>query len=227
MLDNIKEKLAFLYLDLPPFPVTSSLIQRLETIVKESSFDDQFRNCRHIPIYVSAGKDIRNNNLIEKQWSKESEQLPEIKNYIETYVKPWTNELGRIVVICTKAGESNPTHIDCSRKNFDKQMLEHKFRVVLRGQTDNLYFNGQNINYHIKENLINQPFVMSGYWPHSMSNNNSDMKFTLAMGAPWTVEDHNAKYDQLLDNSIKKYENSYISKLDMTMPEDIESYFSK
>ena len=50
---------------------------------------------------------------------------------------------------------------------------------------------------------------------------------SLAMGAPWTAEDHNAKYDQLLDNSIKKYENSYISKLDMTMPEDIESYFSK
>ena len=227
MSNHIKNNLGFLYLDLPQFPVTNSLIQRLEKIVQESSFDDQFRNCRHIPIYVSAGKDIRNNKSIGKEWSKESEQLPEIRNYIETHVKSWTNELGRIVVICTKAGESNPTHIDCSRKNFDKKMLEHKFRVVLRGQTDNLYFNGQDTNYHIKENIINQPFVMSGYWPHSMNNNDSNMKFTLAMGAPWTAEEHNEKYDELLENSIKKFENSYISKLDMTMPVDIENYFSK
>ena len=60
-----------------------------------------------------------------------------------------------------------------------------------------------------------------------MNNNDSDMKFTLAMGAPWTAEESNEKYDQLLENSMKKFGHSYLSKLDMTMPVDIENYFSK
>ena len=72
--------------------------------------------------------------------------------------KLWAGDLGRIVVICTLFGEKNPTHIDCSRKNFANNCLEHKFRVVIRGQTDNLYFNGQDETYHINENLLQQPY---------------------------------------------------------------------
>ena len=52
--------LAFLYLDLPKFNTTVSLIERLERIVDENSFDDKFRNCRHIPIYVSGGNTLEN-----------------------------------------------------------------------------------------------------------------------------------------------------------------------
>lgn len=217
--------LAFLYLDLPKFNTTESLIKRLEKIVDENSFDDKFRNCRHIPIYVTDGNKIENTGI--KRWSKESEQLPEIRTYIEKYVQPWAGDLGRIVVICTLPGETNPTHIDCSRKNFANNTLEHKFRVVIRGQTDNLYFNGQDENYHINENLLQQPFMMSGYWPHTMVNNDKTMKFTLAMGSPWDVDKDNLQYDKLILKSLAKYKSSYIGKSQMTMPTDIDTYFSK
>ena len=80
-------------------------------------------------------------------------------------------------------GEKNPTHIDCSRKNFANNTLEHKFRVVIRGQTNNLYFNGQDETYHIKENLLQQPFIMSGAWL-IQPNSDKTIKFTLAMGSP-------------------------------------------
>lgn len=217
--------LAFLYLDLPKFNTTVSLIERLERIVDENSFDDKFRNCRHIPIYVSGGNTLENKTT--KQWSSESDQLPEIRSYIEKYVQPWAGDLGRIVVICTLPGETNPTHIDCSRKNFANNTLEHKFRVVIRGQTDNLYFNGQEENYHINENLLQQPFMMSGYWPHTMVNNDNTMKFTLAMGSPWDVDENNLQYDKLISKSLIKYKSSYICKSQMTMPTDIDTYFSK
>jgi len=216
--------LAFLYLDLPKFNTTESLIKRLEKIVDENSFDDKFRNCRHIPIYVTDGNKIENTGI--KRWSKESEQLPEIRTYIEKYVQPWAGNLGRIVVICTLPGETNPTHIDCSRKNFANNTLEHKFRVVIRGQTDNLYFNGQDENYHINENLLQQPFMMSGYWPHTMVNNDKTMKFTLAMGSPWDVDKDNLQYDKLILKSLAKYKSSYIGKSQMTMPTNIDEYFS-
>ena len=129
--------LAFLYLDLPKFNTTPDLIKRLEKIVDENSFDDKFRNCRHIPIHVSGGDTLENEQ--EPIWSKESEQLPEIVEYIKKYVQPWAPKLGRIVVISTLPGEKNPTHIDCSRETFDTN-THHKFRVVIRGQTNNLYF---------------------------------------------------------------------------------------
>ena len=79
--------LAFLYLDLPKFNTTPDLIKRLEKIVDENSFDDKFRNCRHIPIHVSGGDTLENEQ--EVIWSKESEQLPEIVEYIKKYVQPW------------------------------------------------------------------------------------------------------------------------------------------
>lgn len=217
--------LAFLYLDLPKFNTTASLIERLERIVDENSFDDKFRNCRHIPIYVSDGNTLENKTT--RQWSPVSDQLPEIRSYIEKYVQPWAGDLGRIVVICTLPKEANPTHIDCSRKNFANNTLEHKFRVVIRGQTDNLYFNGQEENYHINENLLQHPFMMSGYWPHTMVNNDNTTKFTLAMGSPWDADDLNKEYKDLISDSYIKYKNSYISKKDMKMPKYIDNYFSK
>ena len=219
--------LAFLYLDLPKFQVDQLLIDKIEKVVYEDGFfEDKFRNCRHIPIYVTDGNDIKNTNA-NKKWSKQSEQLPEVKTYIEKFIKPIVNNLGRIVIICTKPGEKNPTHIDCSRKNFANNTLEHKFRVVLRGQTNNLYFNGQDKNYYVKENLINQPFVMSGSWPHTMINEDNTMKFTLAMGSPWEAEEMNTNYIKLLERSYMKYKNSFISKKNMKMPKNINSFFSK
>ena len=223
----MNKDLAFLYLDLPVFPTSDFLIKKLEKIVEEDgNFKDDFRNCRHIPIYVTDGNDIKNTNA-DKKWSKQSEQLPEVKLYIEKYIKPIVNNLGRIVIICTKPGEKNPTHIDCSRKNFYNNTLEHKIRVVIRGQTNNLYFNEEDKNCYIKENLIGQPFVMSGSWPHTMVNEDSRMKFTLAMGSPWKAEEMNSNYIKLLERSYIKYKNSYISKKNMKMPKYIDNYFSK
>jgi hypothetical protein len=219
------EDLAFLYLDLPVFNTTDSLLERLERIVDESSFDDNFRNCRHIPIYVSGGDTLANGTA--RKWSKESDELPEIRAYIEKYVQPWAPDLGRIVVICTLPNQINPTHIDCSRKNFANNTLEHKFRVVIRGQTDSLYFNGKNKNYYISENLRNHPFIMSGCWPHTMKNSDSGIKFTLAMGSPWDADNSNKNYKDLIFTSHTKYKNSYLSKSNMKMPEKIDTYFSK
>ena len=91
--------LAFLYLDLPKFNTTPDLIERLEKIVDENSFDDKFRNCRHIPIYVSGGDTLQNKGGL--QWSKESEQLPEIVEYIKRIYNHGRFSLGRIVVIST------------------------------------------------------------------------------------------------------------------------------
>ena len=135
-----------------------------------------------------------------------------------------TPKLGRIVVISTLPGEKNPTHIDCSRETFDTN-THHKFRVVIRGQTNNLYFNGLDETYHIKENLLQQFYDEWCMVYHTMVNLDKTIKFTLAMGSPWDVDKNNLQYDKLILKSLAKYKSSYIGKSMMKMPNNIDKYF--
>jgi len=224
MSNDIVNNLAFLPLDLPEFVVSNDLVERLNRLYVEDSINDEYRNCKHIPIYITDGKDAKNyqgnHNLT---WSKQSESLPEVVEYIKTNIFPWANPMGRIMIICTKTKESNPVHIDCSPDKFNNT-LQHKFRVVLNGRVDSLYFVNDNDSVRPTE-IGNRPFMMSGSWPHGMNNDNDQMKFTLAMGAPWE-SNLTDEYVDLINRSYAKYSDNYLSKKGWNLPENHINLFN-
>ena len=64
--------------------------------------------------------------------------IPYERIHVKTYIKPFMVNLPRAMIISTPPGGKNKIHIDCSRKKFDT--LQLKFRIVLHGSTDTLYF---------------------------------------------------------------------------------------
>lgn len=223
--ESIINNLAFLPLSLPVFKVTEQLIKKLKELYIDHSLNDEYRNCKHIPIYITDGKDNKNyTGNFDLDWTEQSKQLPEVVEYIKENIFPWAKPMGRIMIICTKSYETNPIHIDCSPSKFDNT-LQHKFRVVLNGTVDSLYF--LNNNTEVKpEEIGNKPFLMSGSWPHGMKNNFNDMKFTLAMGAPWETN-LTDEYKKLVIDSYNKYKDQYLSKKDWLLPENYVQYFNK
>lgn len=222
-LEAVKKDLAFLPLDLPPFSPQAGLYDRLIKLyeAENSAIDDEYRNCKHIPIYITGGNDANNyNDNIDYNWTEQSKEVPEVVEYIKNHVQGWAKPLGRIMIICTRAGEENPPHIDCSPEKFD-ETLQHKWRLVLEGDVDSLYYitettaGGEVQPANTKE----RPFMMSGSWPHGMRNNNDKMKFTLAMGSPWDA-DESEGYNNLIENSFRKFHNYYLSKKGWQLPQD-------
>ena len=221
--ETVIKDLAFLPLDLPEFQPSPDLYDRLYKLyqLENSAIDDDYRNCKHIPIYITDGNDANNyDNKTDYNWTSQSTVVPELVEYIKNHVQPWANPLGRIMIMCTRAGEENPPHIDCSPDKFDKT-LQHKWRMVLHGDVDSLYYITETTpdKEITPANTKERPFMMSGSWPHGMRNNSSQMKFTLAMGSPWDADETDG-YTQLIENSFRKFNNYYLSKKDWLLPED-------
>jgi hypothetical protein len=104
-----------------------------------------------------------------------------IKEWFEDHVFPWMTMKTRIMVLKTESHFSNNEHIDCALNEVGTQ--QHKFRVVLKGNTDTLYF--KTVNGNVSVPNIQEPFIMDGGWAHGMSNFTNDVKLTIAAGAPW------------------------------------------
>jgi hypothetical protein len=115
------------------------------------------------------------------------------------------------MALITQPNFANYEHIDCDPHELNTQ--QHKFRIVLQGQTDTLYFITDQGN--VAAPNIEGAFIMDGGWPHGMINNTDNVKITIAVGAPWTG---NKVYDNVtavLDRSIYH------------MPKDIDQYWKK
>lgn len=132
-----------------------------------------------------------------------------IKEWFEDVVFPWMGQRTRIMALKTAANFENKEHIDCDPHRMGTQ--QHKFRVVLQGRTDTLYFITNNNNICAPE--IDQPFIMDGSWPHGMNNDTDQIKITIAAGAPWIGNDQYTNIKVLLNKSS------------IEMPKDFNKYF--
>ena len=108
-----------------------------------------------------------------------------IKDWFEEIVFPWMGQRTRIMALMTNPGFKNNEHIDCNISEVGTR--QHKFRIVLKGKTDTLYF--KTINGDVRPPNTELPFIMDGGWPHGMNNYSNDIKITLAAGAPWNGHD--------------------------------------
>jgi hypothetical protein len=129
----------------------------------------------------------------------------EIIDWFEEEIFPWMGSKTRLVALLTRAGAENSEHIDCGPKEIGT--MQHKFRLVLQGKTDTLYFKTEAGDLYAPN--VNCPFLMDGGWPHGMKNIGSEVKITLAAGAPWTGKNEYNNATLLLKKSDYQFPKNY------------------
>ncbi len=172
---------------------------------------DSYRATNMLPLMTKGAQGgaqgALNNRQGDFEWTEYTPVV--IKQWFEDVVFPWMGQRTRIMALKTVSNFENKEHIDCDPHRMGTQ--QHKFRVVLQGRTDTLYFITKDGNISAPE--IEQPFIMDGSWPHGMNNNTDQIKLTLAAGAPWNGND---QYDNI---------NVLLDKSSIEMPEDFKRYF--
>lgn len=178
-------------------------------------FWNSFRATNMLPLMtrnaVGGEPGTKNHRSGEYEWL---EYTPiEIINWFEDYVFPWMGQKTRIIALMTKSDFKNNEHIDCSLSEVGTR--QHKFRIVIKGNTDTLYFKTASGN--IAAPNIELPFIMDGGWPHGMYNYTNEIKITIAAGASWQGNDYYnninvnlKKSDYTLPNNIIQYSNASI-----------------
>lgn len=177
------------------------------------SFWDDYRYTKMIPLITKRGLSgkygANNYKEGEFEWLPYTPKI--IVEYFEEVIFPWTGLKSRISALITKPSVSNYEHIDCERHEVNTR--QHKFRIVLQGNTDTLYFKTKQGD--ISAPNVLQPFIMDGGWPHGMTNYTDEVKVTLALGAPWTGKEF---YDDV---------NLLLDRTDYEMPDDLDVFFMR
>lgn len=186
--DAQDDRLLFADLYLPELP-KERIIKALRAAPKAAWVYDEYRNTSLLSLMTVDGRadkeGIRNKASDSYLWTEFAPQ--EMKTYFEEHVWPWMKVRSRIMVLKTPAGCANFEHIDCSPQKFGTRQL--KFRIVLQGRTDTLYFITKNQD-RIFIPATERPFLIDGSWPHGMMNSDNEEKWTLCVGAPWEYSDN-------------------------------------
>jgi hypothetical protein len=205
-MNNFKE-LMFASVDIPILDCNHAAkeILALDDCV---SFWDDYRYTKMIPLMTKSGLGIVDNDLQgEFNWLPHAPII--VKEWFDKVVFPWIGMPSRVMALITQPGVSNYEHIDCNIQELNT--IQHKFRIVLQGRTDTLYFKTTKGDVFVPN--ISQAFVMDGGWPHGMTNATTDIKVTLALGAPWTG---NKNYTNL---------RLLMNRNDYQMPSDLTKFW--
>jgi hypothetical protein len=202
-------------LDIENPPV--DFLDHLNNINLDKLVTDEYRSCYHVPIMF----DFKPGKFTYTPFAFPYKSLRE---WCEDVLFPITGK-SRIMIITTPPGVQNPPHIDCSKEKF-LNTLQHKFRYVLQGNIDDLYFMTNNEDVQCPSGP-DKPFIMSGSWPHWMTNTTNEIKFTLALGAPWDGSEDDDQYVNLMQKSFTKYNDYYLGKGNKVLPDDYESLFEE
>ena len=202
----------FASVDLPSLDKESAAREIL-SLPNEVTFWDKYRNTRMVPLMSRNGATSRNevskNNEGEFVWTPLAPKV--IVDWFDNIVFPWMGMQSRVMALITQSNSANYEHIDCDPTELNTQ--QHKFRIVLQGKTETLYFITKDGNIHVPN--VNGAFIMDGGWPHGMINSTNEVKVTLAVGSPWIGNDHYDNINVLLDRS------------NYSMPDDLSAYWQK
>jgi hypothetical protein len=200
--------LLFAAVDLPVLDKVSAT-QSILDIDDSHSWWDEYRSTKMYPLMVKQGKTADNSKPGEFLWHPCAPQI--IVDWFETVVFPWIGSKSRVIGLVTQPHFSNTEHIDC--EPHEVGTLQHKFRIVLQGETDTLYFKTD--RGQVSAPRTDGCFIMDGGWPHGMTNYSDRVKVTIALGSPWNGRDH---YDNV---TVLQRRSDYM------MPSDLGPYFRK
>lgn len=210
----MSNNLLFATVDLPLIDKAKAIAEIEPLLGTDAVFWDAYREIHMIPLVTKTGQlgaqSISNRHQGEFVWADHTP--PTIKDYFENVVFPWTGQRSRLMILITQPGAKNAIHIDS--KVHEVGTKKHKFRIVLRGRTDSLFFKTNNGNVHVPE--VDGAFLMDGSWVHGMDNESDTVKLTLALGSPWEGHDEYGSEVKIL-----------MDKRDYQIIDNLEQYAEK
>lgn len=208
------DQFLFAEICMPPIDAKSVLAE-LGQVSKDKWFWDSYRTTWMLPVMTSTGHSDKPSvfqmpsNRKEFLWTNYAPSS--LVEYVEQFIFSWLEPKPRIMVLRTPKGARSREHIDCTPKEFGTR--QHKFRMVLQGRSDTLYF--LTAKGRVPALETNHPFLIDGSWPHGMENDSHSDKVTVCIGAPWTGA---ATYPNL---------GRVLSKSGLQLPLDYKKYFER
>jgi hypothetical protein len=153
---------------------------------------NQFRNCNMLSVFNPGGRIGKIDLSIKEnfEFSTASKHCPILTKFISEEILPWLNPLGRVTILKTSNNQEMPIHLDCSLT--ETGTIQHKWRFVLNGDIEKLYFvNKLNEKVFVKNQ--NRCYVIDGGHPHSIEKSSND-KITICVGSPWKGQLLNSEY---------------------------------
>ena len=178
------------------------------------SFWNSYRYTKMIPLMTKSGVSgqIGTDNYRSGDFQWVSYTPKTIIEWFEDIVFPWLGSRSRIMALITEPKTSNNEHIDCNINELNTR--QHKFRIVLQGDTSTLYFITK--QGYIRPPNIDGAFLIDGGWPHGMMNISNELKVTIALGSPWSGKDF--YNDDLIH---------HLNRQDYNMPDVLDKYWKK
>lgn len=163
---------------------------------------NNFRNCAMIPMYNGGGK--IGIDAIQSDTKQGLFQYTEAGKYCNSIIKiceekifPFMRTPGRVTVLRTYSNQGLNIHLDS--KESEVGTLQHKFRLVLKGNVSKLYFLDRHcLKIYIPPSY--DSYIIDGSHPHGLDPDPIE-KITICIGAPWHGE-FTDEYQKILDNSI-------------------------
>ena len=190
-----------------PNPNKIEWLKEIEKINESYWFKDIYRNCDLLPLLTNLGLykpgETWNIGSIKMDWTPFTPA--NIKVFLNKHILSMLSPKPRIFLIRTFPNQVMKEHIDCNKKSFGS--LQLKIRLNITGLTSNLYFLTKNGN--LKAPNHKGFFIMDGSWPHGLKNHSKSIRYTLALGSPWTGENLHQKFLQKIIYKPKALPNNY------------------
>ena len=176
------------------------LLEELLSIPDEYYYDERFRGCRILPIFHGGGRRGRSkDDQTVVNYSDIDKYIPRSKRIFEEKMLYWMGPIGRLNLLRTAPNFGLNVHMDST---FDEiGTRQHKYRLVLNGKIDKLYFLDAGGNKIYVPDCYDS-YVLDGSHPHSLDPSTEE-KITLCIGKPWDGEPTEA-YQQFVDNALFK-----------------------
>ena len=164
-------------------------------------YTDNFRGCEILPLINGGGTTGAPQTGIHRDkgdmvLTDAIKTCLTTNKIIETKIFPFMNMRTRVSVLKTKKEHGLNVHVDCGKHKL--QTIQHKFRIVLSGEIDKLFFlNNKNEKIYVPAYF--KTYVLDGTHPHAIDPGNEE-KLTICFGTPWTGE-LNENYSKLLEES--------------------------
>lgn len=199
---------AALKLDISP-DIVKTILDEVLKVPEDMWHYNTFRGCYMLPIYNAGGKLEENYQGTHMVFTPAGDLCPTMKEILLNKIFPWMDPPGRVTILRTPAGVGLSTHFDVNKHEIGTR--QEKFRLVLNGNIDKLWFYDEDLNkVYIPQNY--NTYIMDGGHPHSLDPG-SEEKITLCIGAPWTGNP-TAEYETIIENSP--------FKLKLKLPKDYE-----
>lgn len=162
---------------------TDTFLEEILDIPESYWHYDQFRNCYILPLWNPGGQSEKvNQNIVDDfKFTEQAFMCPSLISW----VKPTLEKLnGRLTVLKTIPGHKMNIHLDSKESEIGTE--QYKWRMVLMGDVNGLYFIDEN-NKKVYPNNGSKLYILDGTHPHAIEESD-EYKITVCIGSPWRGE---------------------------------------